>query len=158
MSSQLGRKIKNVKVSIDDESRAMLKDLSGKQGLILYFYPRDNTPGCSTEALDFQSQLARFRKAGYAVVGVSADSVKSHQRFIQKKQLEFTLISDTDLQLCNAFAVYGEKKFMGKTHMGIHRRTFILDPSLKVIKEYLQVRVKDHVQTVLADLGLQGAV
>lgn len=148
----LAKKIKNYKVQITDGTKTDLKKLSGPNGLILFFYPRDNTPGCTTEACSFRDNLNRLDGKGFAVVGVSGDSVSSHQKFSDKKELNFPLISDPEFELCNVFGVYGLKKFMGKEHMGINRRTFVLNANLKVILEYPKVKVKEHVEQILRDL------
>lgn len=132
--------------------KVKLKDLVGKNGLVLYFYPRDNTPGCTTEACDFRDNLARLQKFGYHVIGISKDSVKSHQKFTEKQSLNFDLISDEDGSICEKYGVFGEKKFMGKITMGIHRTTFVLDHTLKIKKIYTKVKVKGHVDQILTDL------
>lgn len=147
-----GKKIKNSVVTVTDGSQHKLKQMCGKAGMVLYFYPRDNTPGCTTEACDFRDNLLPLKKLGYSIVGVSADSTQSHQKFTEKKEINFELVSDSNYELCNEFGVYGEKKFMGKTHMGIIRSTFILDKNLEIIKSYPQVKVKDHVAQIIKDL------
>lgn len=123
-----------------------------KQGLILYFYPKDSTAGCTTQAQDFSEQLAKFEKLGYTVIGVSRDSVASHQRFISNKALTIGLISDKDEQLCQYFGVIGEKMMYGKKVQGVVRSTFIFDKNGTLQHEYRNVRAKGHVATVLADL------
>ncbi len=127
--------------------------LKGKNGLILYFYPKDNTPGCTTEAQEFRDQLTAFHKLGIEVVGVSKDSARSHTNFISKHELPFTLLSDSDpeAEMCEAFGVWQEKKNYGKTYMGIVRTTYIIDANGVILKSYPKVRVKEHVATVLAD-------
>ncbi len=103
-----------------------LSQFSGKK-LILYFYPKDNTPGCTAEACDFRDQYQMLIKSGYAVVGVSADSEKSHQNFSTKFNLPFPLLADTTHEILNAYEAYGEKKMYGKTYMGVIRKTFVID-------------------------------
>lgn len=147
-----GDKLKNQQVQITDESKLKLAELVGKKGMVLYFYPRDNTPGCTTEACDFRDSLSKLKRRGYSVVGVSGDSIQSHQRFTEKQTLNFPLIADHDFKLSAALGIYGEKKLYGKTHMGIIRTTLVLDPNLKVLKVYPRVRVKEHVDQILADL------
>ncbi len=129
------------------------QDLTGKQGLILYFYPKDNTPGCTTEAQEFRDQIAAFRKLGVEVVGVSKDSARTHTNFITKHELPFPLLADNDpeAELCEAFGVWQEKKNYGKVYMGIVRTTFVIDAKGKVLKVYPKVRVKGHVEQVLQD-------
>jgi peroxiredoxin Q/BCP len=138
-----------------DQSGALktFKELTGENGLILYFYPKDNTPGCTTEAKDFRDEIEAFRKLGVEVVGVSRDSARTHTNFISKHELPFTLLADNDpeAELCEAFGVWQEKKNYGKVYMGIVRTTFIIDASGKVLKVYPKVRVKGHVAEVLAD-------
>ncbi len=146
------KKIKNFKVTLDNEEKKNLKELVGEKGLILYFYPRDNTPGCTREACNFRDGLSRLNKLGYKVVGVSADSIKSHQKFKTKHQLNFPLISDTELELSRYFGVWGEKKMYGKVCEGIFRTTFIMDKDLKIIKVYPNVKVDKHLEEILNDL------
>lgn len=128
-------------------------DLTGKRGLILYFYPKDNTPGCTNEAKDFRDDIEAFQKLGLEVVGVSKDSARTHTNFITKHELPFTLLADNDpeAELCEAFGVWQEKKNYGKVYMGIVRTTFIIDAKGQVLKAYPKVRVKEHIETVLAD-------
>lgn len=121
----------------------------GTEYIVLYFYPRDNTPGCTNEANDFNSNLEAFNRLKTNVVGVSRDSVASHQRFVEKYGLQFPLISDEDEKLCQAFDVIKEKKMYGKTHLGIERSTFLLSKEGEILKEWRKVKVKDHVNEVL---------
>jgi peroxiredoxin Q/BCP len=129
------------------------KDITGKNGVILYFYPKDNTSGCTTEAQEFRDEISTFRKLGLEVVGVSKDSAKTHTNFITKHELPFTLLADNDpeAEMCNAFGVWQEKKNYGKVYMGIVRTTYIIDAKGLILKAYPKVRVKEHVVTVLAD-------
>ncbi|EQA43833.1 redoxin [Leptospira broomii serovar Hurstbridge str. 5399] len=129
-----------------------LKNLLGKKGTILYFYPKDQTPGCTTEACDFRDNFARLKKEGFNVVGVSKDSIKSHQKFIEKQELNFTLISDEDGSICEKYGVWQLKKFMGREFMGIIRTTLLIGPDLKILKIYPKVSVKGHVDEILADI------
>jgi thioredoxin-dependent peroxiredoxin len=132
--------------------KVSLKGLVGEKGIILYFYPKDSTPGCTTEACDFRDNIERLQGQGYTVVGVSKDSVNSHQKFTEKNSLNFQLISDEDGSICDKYGVFGEKKFMGKTVMGIRRTTLILDASLKIQKIYNNVKVKGHIEQILSDI------
>lgn len=120
--------------------------------LVLYFYPKDNTPGCTTEAKDFEGALPEFNKLNAKIVGVSKDSVKSHQTFCSSQDLTFTLLSDAEGDLCKSYGCWVEKKNYGKTYMGIQRSTFIIDPQGHLIKEWRNVRVPGHVERVLAFL------
>jgi peroxiredoxin Q/BCP len=149
---QVGKKAPSFKGLNSDEDKVNLKDLLGENGAILYFYPRDSTPGCTTEACDFRDNLERLQGHGYTVIGISKDSVKSHQKFIEKNNLNFQLISDEDGSICDKYGVFGEKKFMGKTVMGIKRTTFILDNALKIKKIYNNVKVKGHIDQILIDI------
>ncbi len=119
---------------------------------MIYFYPKDNTPGCSTEAVDFQREKENFRARGFSIIGISKDSVKSHERFCMKKSLDFTLLSDGEGALCEAFGVWQEKKNYGRVYMGIVRSTFVVGANGKVLQVYPKVRVKGHVEKVLAEL------
>lgn len=120
-----------------------------KKGLILYFYPKDNTQGCSLQATDFSHELANFAQKGYVVIGVSRDGVKSHSNFIYKKELSIALISDTDEILCKYFDVIKEKMMYGKTHLGVVRSTFVFDKDGQMVASYRNVKAKDHVKTLL---------
>jgi thioredoxin-dependent peroxiredoxin len=125
-----------------------LSDFS-ERWLILYFYPKDNTPGCTTEAVDFTALFTEFTKLGATVVGVSPDSVSSHGKFVTKKNLQITLLSDPDHQVAEAYGVWQLKKFMGKEYMGIVRSTFAIDPQGNIALIWPQVKVKEHAATVL---------
>ncbi len=128
-------------------------DLTGPKGLVLYFYPKDNTPGCTLEAQGFRDHLAAFKKAGFAVAGVSKDSQAAHGSFIEKQSLTFPLLSDPEGKLCEAFGAWGEKKNYGKTYMGILRSTFVIGADGTLRKAYPKVTVKGHVEQVLGDLS-----
>ncbi|MGB0679916.1 MAG: peroxiredoxin [Polyangiales bacterium] len=141
------------------EDRLALADLRGRHAL-LYFYPRDATPGCSTEASDFRHAYPQLQAQSVQVVGVSRDSLRSHQRFAAKLELPFPLLSDPDAAMIQAYGAWGEKKLYGKTSLGILRSTVWLDPEGRVHKHYPKVRVKGHVAQLLADVaqvvGLEG--
>ena len=125
-----------------------LKDFSG-QKVVLYFYPKDDTPGCTKEACSFRDGFLKFKKRGITILGVSPDSEKSHQKFTAKYKLPFTLLADTDHSIADAYGVYGEKKFMGRTYMGIHRTTFLIDEKGKIKKVFEKVKPDDHADEVL---------
>jgi len=125
-----------------------LGDFKG-QTLILYFYPKDDTPGCTTEAKDFSDLAEAFAKAGAAVVGVSRDTLARHEKFAAKHDLGITLGSDEDGTVCEAYEVWVEKKNYGRTYMGIERSTFLIGPDGKVIRIWRKVRVKEHAEEVL---------
>jgi peroxiredoxin Q/BCP len=123
-----------------------------EKGLILYFYPKDHTSGCSVQAQDFSQHLPQLQQLGYQVIGVSRDSVKSHEKFIANQQINFALVSDTDEQLCQYFDIIAEKKLYGKVSLGVVRSTLIFDPSGKLVHEMRNVRAKGHMDKLLAIL------
>jgi peroxiredoxin Q/BCP len=125
------------------------KDLRGKK-FVLYFYPKDDTPGCTKEACSFRDSFAKFKRRGIEVFGVSLDSEKSHQKFINKFSLPFRLLADTDKKLSESFGTYGEKKFMGRTYMGNNRMTFLIDEKGKIKKIFEKVKPEEHADEVLA--------
>lgn len=134
-----------------DKKEHSLSDYKGKK-IILYFYPRDNTPGCSTEACDFRDNNSIIEDMNAIVIGVSRDSLKSHDKFIEKFNLPFLLLSDEDETLCNLFGVIKEKNMYGKKVMGIERSTFIINEDGVLVKEDRKVKVKGHIDTILEDL------
>ena len=135
-----------------DENGNELKisDFKGKK-LVLYFYPKDSTPGCTSEACNLRDNYPRLLERGYAVVGVSVQDEKSHKRFIEKYQLPFPLIADTDHKLVEAFGVWGEKKMAGRTYMGTIRTTFVIDEEGRLAEIYgpKQIKVKEHAEQIL---------
>ena len=136
-----------------DNQEHKLSQYRGKK-VILYFYPRDNTPGCSTEACNFRDSNDVFINKNAIIIGISRDSLKSHTKFIEKFNLPFILLSDEKEEVCNLFNVIKEKNMYGKKVFGIERSTFIINEEGILIKEYRKVKVKDHVSTVLKDLDL----
>ncbi len=125
-----------------------LDDFKGKK-VVLYFYPKDNTPGCTAQACDLRDNYDALLKAGYVIIGVSADSEKKHQNFIAKFDLPFPLIADEDLTICNQYGVWREKKNYGKTYMGIVRTTFIIDEEGKIEEIIEKVKTKEHAAQIL---------
>lgn len=125
-----------------------LKDFAG-QWLVLYFYPKDSTPGCTTEGIDFNALLPKFRKLGATVLGVSRDSIKSHQNFCAKQGFKFDLVSDADEALCNAFGVIKEKNMYGRKVLGIVRSTCLISPDGVIAQSWSPVKVPGHAQAVL---------
>ena len=125
-----------------------LKDLRG-QKVVLYFYPKDDTPGCTKEACSFRDAFADFKRRDIRVLGVSTDGEASHKKFVAKYKLPFTLLSDPDHSIAEAYGVYGEKKFMGRTYMGVKRITFLIDEKGKVKKVFEKVKPDEHAQEVL---------
>ena len=125
-----------------------LSQLSGKR-IILYFYPKDDTPGCTKEACDFQSAASQFTKASGVVLGVSGDSVASHERFAKKYGLRFPLLSDSDFAVSKAYGVYKQKSLYGRTYWGIERTTFVIDEKGKIAAIFPKVKVEGHASAVL---------
>lgn len=125
-----------------------LKDLRGKQ-VVLYFYPKDDTPGCTKEACSFRDAFAKFKRRGIEVLGVSLDSEASHEKFARKYDLPFRLLADTGRQISDSYGTYGEKKFMGRTYMGNHRMTFLIDEKGKIKKIFSKVKPEDHAEEVI---------
>jgi peroxiredoxin Q/BCP len=125
-----------------------LKDLRG-QKVVLYFYPKDDTPGCTKEACSFRDAFADFKKRDIKVLGVSIDSEASHKKFAAKYKLPFTLLADPDHSIADAYGVYGEKKFMGRTYLGVKRVTFLIDEKGKVKKVFEKVKPEEHARDVL---------
>ena len=128
--------------------KVKLSDFRGKN-VILYFYPKDMTPGCTTEACDFRDQHENFGELDTVILGVSPDPISRHEKFIEKHGLPFLLLSDEDHKLAEAYGVWKLKKNFGKEYMGIERSTFIIDKEGKLIKEFRKVRVKGHVEEAL---------
>ena len=149
--SPAARKVPDLAISLAQAGDGRLSDFRG-QWLVLYFYPKDHTPGCTTEGLDFNRLLPKFRKLGATVVGVSRDSVKTHQNFCEKQGFKFDLISDADEKLCKAFDVIREKNMYGRKVLGIERSTFLIDPDGRIMQEWRNVKVKEHADAVLAAL------
>jgi peroxiredoxin Q/BCP len=128
-----------------------LSDLKGKN-VILYFYPRDNTPGCTREACAFRDGFAEFKKKGAVVLGVSTDSAQSHDRFVEKFHLPFPLLADEDKKIVQAYGVWGGKTFLGRKFMGTHRVTFLIGPDGRIKRIWPKVKPQDHAQEVLEAL------
>jgi peroxiredoxin Q/BCP len=146
-----GKKIPEIPLALSSGRTAALSDFKG-QWLVLYFYPKDSTPGCTTEGIDFNALLPKFKKLGATVLGVSRDSLKSHQNFCAKQGFKFDLVSDADETLCNAFGVIKEKKLYGREYIGIERSTFLIDPTGVISQSWRPVKVPGHAQAVLGAL------
>lgn len=138
-------------LGVDAEGNEIkLSDYQGRK-LVLYFYPKDSTPGCTQEACNLRDNYSELRRQGYEVVGVSIDSAKSHQRFAEKNSLPFPLISDSDKTLVEAFGVWGEKKMAGRTYMGTYRTTFIINEE-GIVERIIgpkEIKVKEHARQIL---------
>lgn len=130
-----------------------LADYKGKK-LILFFYPKDNTPGCTAEACNLRDNYTDLKKAGYELLGVSPDSAKKHQNFINKFEFPFHLLADTEKATIEAFGVWGPKQFMGKKFDGVHRTTFVIDEKGKVEKIIKKVKTKDHAAQIMEEMAV----
>jgi peroxiredoxin Q/BCP len=146
-----GEEAPNFTLKSDEKRDISLSDYIGKK-VVLYFYPKDGTPGCTNEAKAFRDAIKDFEKKNAIILGVSKDSVESHQKFKQKHELPFTLLSDPEGEVLSLYGVWKQKSMFGKTFMGIERTTFLLDEYGVVRKIYRKVRVKDHAQACLLDL------
>ncbi len=127
-----------------------LSDFKGSK-LVIYFYPKDNTPGCTAEACNLRDNYSLLMEKGFRIVGVSADSVKSHKGFAEKFDLPFPLIADTEKEILRAFGVFGPKKFMGRSYDGIHRYTFVIDENGLIEKVFEKVDTKNHTEQILSE-------
>jgi peroxiredoxin Q/BCP len=147
-SVSLGKKVPNFKAATTADAPFDLKDFEGKK-LVIYFYPKDHTSGCTTEGLDFTKNIKKFKSANTEVVGISRESLDSHQKFIEKQSYKFDLLSDPDEVVCKLFDVIKEKSMYGKKYMGIERSTFLIDEDGKLAHEWRNVKVPGHVIEVL---------
>jgi peroxiredoxin Q/BCP len=145
---QIGKKVAQFSLPATGDKTLSLDDFKGSK-LVLYFYPKDNTPGCTLEGQDFRDHYPQFQKAGAAILGVSRDSVKSHENFKAKQDFPFDLLSDADEKLCRQFDVIHEKNMYGRKVMGVVRSTFLIDADGVMRQEWRKVRVKGHVDEVL---------
>ncbi|MBV8856188.1 MAG: thioredoxin-dependent thiol peroxidase [Acidobacteria bacterium] len=132
-----------------------LSDLRGRK-VVLYFYPKDDTPGCTKEACSFRDSFAEFGRRGIEVLGVSTDDEKSHRKFAEKYGLPFRLLADTDHRVADLYGVYGEKQFMGRKYMGVARKTFLIDEEGRLRKVFDKVKVEEHADEVLQAFGEPG--
>lgn len=150
MALNIGDKIPEILGVNQDGEVVKASDYAGSK-LVLYFYPKDSTPGCTAEACSFRDNFSELRKAGYKILGVSVDNEASHKKFIEKQQLPFPLIADTDKKLVEAFGVWGEKSFMGRKFMGTIRTTFLID-EYGLIEDIIgakQIKTKQHAEQIL---------
>ncbi|MBX2812683.1 MAG: thioredoxin-dependent thiol peroxidase [Myxococcales bacterium] len=148
---EVGTVAPNFCLPTDDNTELCLEDLRGKR-VVIYFYPRDNTPGCTTEAQGFRDIYTELQAMNVEVLGVSRDSVKTHANFKAKYELPFPLLSDPSAEMIAGYGSWGEKTFMGKTGMGILRTTVLIDTDGTILKVYPKVRTKTHAEEVKADL------
>lgn len=149
---EIGQKAPEFCLPNQDEVEICLRDLSGKW-IVLYFYPKDNTPGCTTEACDFTTALPEFEGLDAVILGVSPDSPKKHRNFIEKKSLGLTLLADEDTSMSQKYGVWQLKKMCGKEYMGIVRSTFIIDPKGEIKAIWSNVKVKGHIDIVKSELA-----
>ena len=143
-----GDKAPEFKVKNELGKEVSLSDFHGKK-LVLYFYPKDNTPGCTAESCNLRDHYSELKTKGFEVLGVSADGEASHQKFIKKHHLPFHLLADTEKEVLNSYAVWGPKKFMGRTFDGIHRTTFIIDENGIIERVFTKVKTKEHAEQIL---------
>jgi peroxiredoxin Q/BCP len=147
-----GEKAPDFSLHDQEQKKISLRDFIGRQEVVLYFYPKDDTPGCTKEACGFRDSIKVFEKKNVAVLGVSNDDPTSHQKFANKYELPFPLLSDVDKKVAEAYGVYKEKSMYGKKYMGIERTTFVIGKDGKVKKIFPKVKVEGHVQEVLQAL------
>jgi peroxiredoxin Q/BCP len=152
MAVEVGKKAPAFKLPASNGETVALGDFEGKT-VVLYFYPKDDTPGCTKEACDFRDSLKKFTRKDAVVLGVSPDSLKSHDRFIAKFDLPFVLLSDEDHKVAEAYGVWGEKSMYGKTYMGVERATFVIGPDGRVKAVFRKVKVDGHIDEVLEAVG-----
>lgn len=144
----VGKKVPDFKLPATGEQDIALSDFRGKN-VVLYFYPKDNTPGCTTEGQDFRDQINTFRRRNTVILGISRDSVKSHENFRQKQAFPFELLSDAEEKVCTLFDVIKEKNLYGRKVMGVERSTFLIDAQGVLAREWRKVKVPGHVDEVL---------
>ncbi|MBR3120255.1 thioredoxin-dependent thiol peroxidase [Oceanobacillus profundus] len=148
MTIEIGKKVEDFTLPSQSGEQVHLSDFKGKH-VVLYFYPKDMTPGCTTEACDFRDQHESFAELDAVIIGISPDPAESHQKFINKHELPFLLLADEDHKIAEMFDVWKLKKNFGKEYYGIERSTFIIDKEGKLQKEFRKVRVKGHVEEAL---------
>jgi len=151
LSLKVGDKAPPFSAQTNAGGKVSLTDFKGKP-VILYFYPKDDTPGCTKEACGFRDQFNAFKRKGAVVLGVSVDSVKKHDKFVEKYSLPFALISDEDKSIVTAYGVWGEKKFMGRKYLGVFRVTFLIGADGRIKEIWPQVKPEEHAAEVLAAL------
>ena len=145
---KINTKAPNLSLYSTTDKLYSLKDSLGKY-VVLYFYPKDDTPGCTIETIDFNKLLTKFKKLNCEIFGVSKDDLKSHNKFKEKCNIKFDLLSDNDLKIVKSYKVWAKKKFMGREFMGTVRSTFLINPKGKIVKTWNNVKVKNHALEVL---------
>ncbi|MEH7793378.1 thioredoxin-dependent thiol peroxidase [Bacillus safensis] len=151
MTIEVGQQVPDIELTGDNGEKVKLSDFKGKH-IVLYFYPKDMTPGCTTEACDFRDRHQSFAELDAVIIGVSPDSQDKHQKFKEKHDLPFLLLVDDEQKLSEAFGVWKLKKNFGKEYMGIERSTFLINKDGTLVKEWRKVKVKDHVEEALEEL------
>ncbi|AOZ87912.1 peroxiredoxin [Bacillus xiamenensis] len=151
MTIEVGQQVPDIELTGDNGEKVKLSDFRGKH-IVLYFYPKDMTPGCTTEACDFRDRHQSFAELDAVIIGVSPDSQDKHQKFKEKHDLPFLLLVDDEQKLSEAFGVWKLKKNFGKEYMGIERSTFLINKEGTLVKEWRKVKVKDHVEEALEEL------
>ncbi|AIZ59511.1 thioredoxin-dependent thiol peroxidase [Bacillus safensis] len=151
MTIEVGQQVPDIELTGDNGEKVKLSDFKGKH-IVLYFYPKDMTPGCTTEACDFRDRHQSFAELDAVIIGVSPDSQDKHQKFKEKHDLPFLLLVDDEQKLSEAFGVWKLKKNFGKEYMGIERSTFLINKEGTLVKEWRKVKVKDHVEEALEEL------
>lgn len=151
MALEIGTKAPELNLSSDDGRIITLAGFCGKK-VILYFYPKDNTPGCTQESCDFRDHFADFQKHNIEIIGISKDNAKNHTRFKEKYALPFTLLVDANADVCEAYGVINKKSLFGKTFLGIQRSTFLIDEQGIIRAIWRKVRVKGHVEQILNEI------
>jgi len=154
MATQIGKPAPEFISAADGGQTLALKDFLGKS-VVLYFYPKDDTSGCTAEACDFRDAMERLTQAGAVVIGVSPDSVKSHDKFKEKYTLNFALVSDEDHSICEQYGVWVEKSLYGRKYMGVERSTFLINAEGVLVKEWRKVKVPGHVEEIFRVLQQQ---
>jgi thioredoxin-dependent peroxiredoxin len=149
----VGKKAPSFTLPAVPEGKIRLSQFQGEKNVVLYFYPRDNTPGCTQQACDFRDSLAQFNRQDTLVLGISTDSLNSHEKFADKYELPFPLLSDEDHAVAEKYGVWVEKQNYGKTYYGIQRATFLIDKRGKIAAVWPKVKVKGHVEEVAAALA-----
>lgn len=150
MTLELNTPAPNFELGDQNGELHKLSDYLGKR-VVLYFYPKDDTPGCTAEACSFRDNYSVFKQNDIVILGVSADTAKSHAKFQEKYELQFTLLSDTDHQVSEAYGVWGLKKYMGREYYGINRTTFLIDEEGKLVKIYEKVKPAEHAQEIMEE-------
>ena len=146
---KVGDKAPDFNIPNQDGQLTSLKDFKEKK-LVLFFYPKDNTPGCTAEACDLRDNIDALSKEGYSILGISPDTEKKHQNFIKKFDLPFPLLADTEQAMLKAYGVWGPKSFMGKDYVGVHRTTFLIDEKGKISEVISKVKTKEHAAQILS--------